>query len=147
MRWFAAAAVALMLAGCSGGGGGAVEVTAGTTPAGVPAPATSAPRTDDEAQPTRAARTTAPEDSEPTVESEETFTMPGLKGMNLQDAQDELQKRGSYLMDQEDASGEHRIQLVDSNWKVCTQIPRAGRKVPISTIVRLAAVKLDESCP
>jgi beta-lactam-binding protein with PASTA domain len=73
--------------------------------------------------------------------------MPNVKGMNLQEAQDELQGRGSYLMDQEDAGKHHRIQVLDRNWKVCTQIPRAGRKVPLSTIVRLAAVKLDERCP
>jgi hypothetical protein len=164
MRRFAVVLVALMLAGCSREGGGAVEVTAGATPAGVPAvttsamPTAAAPPTND----TAPRNDTAPKDkndsapgsgskAEPkadiTVESRETFTMPRVTGMNLQVAQDALQKKGSYLMDQEDASGEHRIQLIDSHWKVCTQIPRAGREVPLSTVVRLAAVKLDERCP
>ncbi len=73
--------------------------------------------------------------------------MPKIVGMNLQDAQDKLQSLGSYLMDQEDASGLDRWQIDDSNWKVCSQKPKAGKVVPITTIVKAAAVKLDERCP
>lgn len=86
--------------------------------------------------------------SEPEPEAEpETFTMPRLVGKNLQDAQDLLQSLGSYLMDQQDASGLGRIQVRDSNWKVCRQRPAAGTVVPVDTVVILAAVKLDERCP
>ncbi len=79
--------------------------------------------------------------------AEETFTMPKVTGMVLQDAQDELQSLDSYLMDQEDAMGWSRMQLLDANWKVCTQHPAAGKKVPVSTVVKLASVKLSENCP
>ncbi len=79
--------------------------------------------------------------------AEETFTMPKVTGMILQDAQDELQSLDSYLMDQEDAMGWGRMQLLDSNWKVCTQKPAAGKKVTVSTVVKLASVKLSEDCP
>lgn len=77
----------------------------------------------------------------------ETFVMPKVTGMNLQLAQDLLQSKGSYLMDQEDAKGLSRFQIIDSAWKVCSQSPSAGKKVPTSTIVVLKSVKLTESCP
>jgi hypothetical protein len=77
----------------------------------------------------------------------ENFVMPKVTGMNLQLAQDLLQSKGSYLMDQEDASGLDRWQINDSAWKVCSQSPSAGKKVPTSTMVVLKSVKLTESCP
>ncbi len=88
---------------------------------------------------------------EPTEEESpaevETFKMPKLIGQNLQDAQDRLQALDSWVMDQEDASGMERFQMLDSNWKVCTQKPKAGKVVTIDTVVVLASVKLDERCP
>ncbi|GLY27180.1 PASTA domain-containing protein [Kineosporia sp. NBRC 101731] len=75
------------------------------------------------------------------------FTMPQLVGRNLQNAQDLLQKRGSYLLDQVDATSQHRFQLLDSDWKVCHQSPRAGSRVLKTKLVRLEAVRLDENCP
>jgi len=80
------------------------------------------------------------------IESE-TFLMPKVVGMNLQKAQDLLQSLGSYLMDQTDASGLGRLQILDRNWKVCAQAPLPGKNTPITTIVTLASVKLTESCP
>lgn len=73
--------------------------------------------------------------------------MPDVVGMVLQDAQDALQALGSYVLDQEDASGAGRLQINDSNWTVCSQEPAAGEKVPVTTMVTLASVKLDEDCP
>ncbi|MGC5167039.1 hypothetical protein [Luteimicrobium sp. DT211] len=100
---------------------------------------------------TKAATTKKPAAAKPapkkSAEAEETFTMPKVMGMVLQDAQDELQSLDSYLMDQEDAMGWGRLQLLDANWKVCTQKPSPGKKVPISTVVKLASVKLSEDCP
>lgn len=81
------------------------------------------------------------------VEAPATFTMPDLVGKNLQDSQDVLQALGSNKMDQQDASGQGRTQIVDSNWKVCTQEPAAASKVPFDTVVVLASVKNDEACP
>lgn len=78
---------------------------------------------------------------------EETFEMPTLVGVNLQLAQDTLQALDSYVLDQADASGLGRFQMNDSNWTVCAQDPASGAVVPISTIVTLASVKLDETCP
>ena len=72
--------------------------------------------------------------------------MPEVVGMVLQDAQDQLQSMGSFLMDQTDARGWGRLQILDSNWKVCSQDPAPGATVPISTLVTLASVKLSEHC-
>jgi hypothetical protein len=77
----------------------------------------------------------------------ETFTMPKLAGKNLQLAQDMLQHEGSYLLDQKDALGLDRLQINDSNWKVCKQSPKAGKKVAVDTMVTLSSVKLTEDCP
>jgi hypothetical protein len=76
-----------------------------------------------------------------------TFTMPDLLGQNLQEAQNALQAMGSREMDQQDASGQERLQVLDSNWQVCTQEPTSGREVPVDTLVVLASVKTDEVCP
>lgn len=117
----------LLLAGCGG----------------TAAPPVSAPADSPSAQPTTNAP--SPEPSESTAT--QTFTMPDLVGKNLQKAQDELQSLGSYLLDQQDASGAGRVQLNDRNWKVCSQQPDAGTEVPITATVVLASVKSDENCP
>lgn len=83
---------------------------------------------------------------QPTATAQETFIMPKVVGMNLQLAQDLLQSKGSYVIDQVDFKGLNRFQVLDSNWKVCTQSPSAGKKIPISTVVTLASVKLTERC-
>jgi len=82
----------------------------------------------------------------PTAKPEEKFTMPRVVGMNLQLAQDVLQSKGSYILDQVDHKGLMRVQLLDSNWKVCKQNPAAGKVVLISTVVTLSSVKLTERC-
>jgi hypothetical protein len=76
-----------------------------------------------------------------------TFVMPNLVGLVLQDAQDQLQALDSYNLDQEDASGLERIQILDSNWMVCRQSPSPGTEVPLDGLVTLWSVKLDEECP
>jgi nucleoid-associated protein YgaU len=77
----------------------------------------------------------------------EVFGMPDVVGVNLQLAQDRLQALGSYLLDQEDAAGLNRLQVNDSNWKVCAQKPAPGKTVPLETMVLLTSVKLAEQCP
>ena len=68
------------------------------------------------------------------------------RARGLQLAQGRLQALGSFMMDQQDTSCVGRIQVIDSNWKVCTQAPAPGASVPTSAMVTLAAVKLAESC-
>ena len=82
----------------------------------------------------------------PKPTTETFFVMPKVVGMNLQLAQDLLQSKGSYVLDQEDFKGLSRLQVLDSNWKVCAQSPSAGKRVSESTMVTLSSVKLAESC-
>jgi beta-lactam-binding protein with PASTA domain len=82
----------------------------------------------------------------PSATPEAKFTMPRVVGMNLQLAQDLLQSKGSYILDQVDHKGLLRIQVLDSNWKVCKQTPSAGKVVLASTVVTLSSVKLTERC-
>ena len=82
----------------------------------------------------------------PTATTEAKFTMPKVVGMNLQLAQDLLQSKGSYILDQVDHKGLLRIQVLDSNWKVCKQSPSPGKVVLASTVVTLSSVKLTERC-
>ena len=76
----------------------------------------------------------------------ESFVMPKVVGMNLQLAQDLLQSKGSFILDQEDFKGLGRIQVIDSNWQICAQSPSAGKRVITSTLVKLSSVKLTEKC-
>jgi hypothetical protein len=82
-----------------------------------------------------------------TDQTEDSFTMPNVVGVVLQTAQDKLQFLGSYVMDQQDAGGLDRLQLLDSNWRVCSQSPHPGTRVSATDTVTLASVKLEEACP
>jgi hypothetical protein len=82
-------------------------------------------------------------DPRPTVE---TVPMPDYTGMNLQEAQDRLQVLGVYILDQEDASGRGRVQVIDSHWYVCRQDPVPGAMISSATKVTLWSVKNNESC-
>ncbi len=82
----------------------------------------------------------------PPAEASDTFVMPALVGANLQEAQDELQARGSFFLTQNDGTGQGRFQMLDYNWKVCAQDPAAGSVTSLATLVELVAVKLNESC-
>jgi hypothetical protein len=79
------------------------------------------------------------------------FAMPNFVGKNLQAAQDEVQTHGVFFSVSHDVLAS-RMQLVDSNWKVCTQTPAAGTRIhgPAADYegkFDFGAVKLTESCP
>lgn len=84
-----------------------------------------------------------------TVEPEvrgDTRRLPYLVGKGLQTAQDTAQAAGFHILSSHDATGRGRRQVLDRNWKVCAQHPRAG-EVPADTEIEFAVVKLDERCP
>ncbi|WP_234439997.1 hypothetical protein [Streptomyces bicolor] len=90
--------------------------------------------------------TAAPADDASAAEPEsETASLPDLVGLDLQAAQDEAQAAGFFVLDDQDASGQNRLQVFDRNWTVCSQEPEAGA-YPTDTKVILYAVKDDESC-
>jgi len=73
--------------------------------------------------------------------------MPNLVGASLSTAQAKLKALGSPVVDEKDASGQGRSQIVTSNWKVCVQQPAAGKEVSTTATVVLSSVKTSESCP
>lgn len=72
--------------------------------------------------------------------------LPDMTGKGLQSAQDQAQAAGFYNLTSHDALGRGRNQILDRNWKVCSQTPKAGEH-PTDTKVDFAAVKLEETCP
>ena len=70
-------------------------------------------------------------------------TVPDVVGMDLQSAQEGLFPR--LRTTSVDATGEDRMQLVDSNWIVVRMDPPAGERVPRFTDVTLYVVKEGES--
>lgn len=81
-----------------------------------------------------------------TTSTAPTRALPDLTGKGLQSAQDTAQAAGFYSLDSHDALGRARHQILDRDWKVCTQTPKPGQH-PASTRVDLGAVKLNETCP
>jgi hypothetical protein len=76
--------------------------------------------------------------------------MPDEVGKALQDAQDDIQRVSGnplYVTHSTDASGRGRLQVLDSNWQVCSQNVAPGQQATDSTDISFAAVKLSESCP
>ncbi|MFC5153164.1 hypothetical protein [Streptomyces amakusaensis] len=78
--------------------------------------------------------------------STDTERLPNLVGQQLQAAQDAAQAAGFYLLGSHDATGEGRMQVLDRNWKVCSQTPAPGAADP-SKMVDFGAVKIEETCP
>ena len=78
-----------------------------------------------------------------TTAAAEPATMPNVVCMNLQAAQNAIQRAGVFFSRSEDATGEVRSQIVDSNWIVVSQTPPAGSPVTEGQAV-LSAVKIGE---
>ena len=76
------------------------------------------------------------------------FAMPSVVGMDLQSAQDLIQTNGVFLSLSHDLLGT-RNQVLDANWRVCTQNVAAGQRVTgdVEGAIDLGVVKLEETCP
>ncbi|MEV8033906.1 hypothetical protein [Streptomyces sp. NPDC086182] len=77
----------------------------------------------------------------------ETKALPNFVGMGLQSAQDKAQAADFYGLTSHDSLGRDRMQILDRDWKVCSQTPAAGKAVPTDTKLDFGAVKVDETCP
>jgi hypothetical protein len=78
------------------------------------------------------------------------WTMPNLVGAGLQQAQDRIQALTGdavFFTSSHDATGQNRHQVVDSNWKVCSQNIAPGTQITAGDKIDFGAVKLSESCP
>ncbi len=74
-------------------------------------------------------------------------TVPHFVGMGLQAAQDAAQKQGFYSLTSHDSLGRDRHQILDRDWKVCSQNVTAGTTVSTDRRLDFGAVKVDETCP
>ncbi|MFI7673045.1 PASTA domain-containing protein [Actinophytocola sp. NPDC049390] len=77
------------------------------------------------------------------------WTMPNLVGETLQDAQDRIQALTGgavFLTVSHDLTGQDRNQVLDRNWRVCTQNLAPGEALSPESEVDFGVVKLDESC-
>lgn len=135
------AAAIIVLAACASASPRSSEKPAGViASSAVPSATTSAEPIPAGVQPTASK-------AEPTVD----FKMPDLRGMNLQDAQNEVQNNGIFFSRSHDLRGS-RNQVVDSNWQVCTQTPVAGSHIKgkaaeFEGAIDFGVVKLTETCP
>ncbi|MFD8419412.1 hypothetical protein [Streptomyces sp. NPDC059466] len=91
-----------------------------------------------------AAASTAKDDKPTAAERK---AVPDFVGMGLQSAQDEAQKQGFRSLASHDSLGRDRHQILDRDWKVCTQNVRAGTTVRTDTALDFGSVKLAETCP
>jgi hypothetical protein len=77
------------------------------------------------------------------------WTMPNLVGKNLQAAQDAIQELTAFeipVTTSHDATGAGREQLLDRNWKVCSQNIAAGAEINSTSRIDFGAVRTDERC-
>ena len=75
--------------------------------------------------------------------------MPNLVESNLQDAQNAIQTLtdfGIAVTTSHDETGAGREQVLDRNWKVCSQNIAHGKTITTSTKIEFGAVKLEEDC-
>ncbi|MGW1587250.1 hypothetical protein [Streptomyces sp. NPDC002386] len=96
------------------------------------------------APPARSTTVSPTKDDKPATESK---AVPSFVGMGLQSAQDAAQKQGFYILRSHDSLGRARHQILDRDWKVCSQSIKAGRTVSTTTELDFGAVKLTETCP
>ncbi|MFR9675981.1 PASTA domain-containing protein [Streptomyces sp. TR06-5] len=82
----------------------------------------------------------------PQASSDGTAVLPNLVGHSLRAARTTAREAGFLLLDSHDATSEHRSQLVDRNWKVCSQTPPPGTRSTL-TEVDFGTVRQGEHCP
>jgi len=93
--------------------------------------------------PTPTNETAAPVATQPYV-APVAATMPDVVCMNLQDAQDRIQQENVFYSRSQDATGQDRMQVIDSNWIVVEQQPSPGSPFGEGDAV-LFVVKYGES--
>jgi beta-lactam-binding protein with PASTA domain len=70
--------------------------------------------------------------------------VPDVVGKNHQEAQDALQAAGFYVLGEEDATGRGRNLVMDRNWVVVEQNPKAGTVLDTKQKVTLKSKKYDD---
>jgi hypothetical protein len=154
-HWAGLVLAGLLLAGCGESASeSSAEKEARMESAALTLPSTTAPP---ESAPATVAPTTVPTTTAaPTTTTVPTTTttapppppapaslMPAVVCMNLQEAQDAIQRTGVFFSQSFDATGQGRMQLVDSNWVVVSQDPPPGTPITEGQ-ANLGAVKYGE---
>jgi len=137
----AATLVTAMCAACGGSATPAVTVTAAATtvtasPIETPMPASSSA---DAVESTPAAAETTP-----AVEAAN-IKVPNGVGKDYQSAQDLWRAAGLHVAPATDATGAHRLPVIDSNWVVLSQDLKAGSTVPADTFITATVKKYSDS--
>ena len=90
-------------------------------------------------------------DASPPDTSATSWTMPDLRGKDLQAAQDAIQAltdNAVFFTTSTDLTGQGRNQIMDRNWQVCTSNPAPGEAFTADTKVDFGVVRIDsEECP
>ena len=68
--------------------------------------------------------------------------VPNVVGQNLQRAQDMMQAAGFYNLHSYDVTGESSFQILDRNWRVVEQTPRAGTAAGPGQYIDLGVVPI-----
>jgi hypothetical protein len=110
---------------------------------GNPEPSATAPTTTVAPATTLAPTTTEPPATTAAPKEPTSGTVPNVVGRDLQLAQDTMQAAGYYNLESRDSSGQGRMQVLDRNWKVVRQSPRAGTHAADGELIVLTVCKID----
>ena len=130
----------------------AESAAAAASEAAAAAAATPSPEPDDEPAPSEPPEpSAAPAEADADGQARLEFVMPDLRGLDLQSAQDTIQEIGVFFTTSSDLRGS-RLQVLDSNWVVCTSQPAPGTTVTgaegdLEGTIDFGVVKRDETCP
>lgn len=126
-------ASAVLAAGCGSSEPAAEPAPAVTVTETAPAPTESASKGGGE-----------PAESPPAVVGGEKIKVPNVVGQNHQAAQNAMQEAGLFMLAEEDATGQGRMLLMDRNWVVVKQDPKAGTVVDANATITLYSKKQGE---
>lgn len=71
--------------------------------------------------------------------------VPNGVGLDYQSAQDLWRGAGLHVLPATDATGAHRLPVIDSNWVVLAQNLKAGSKVPVNSFITATVKKFSDS--
>ena len=71
-------------------------------------------------------------------------TVPNGVGKDYQTAQDLWRAAGLVVLPATDALGANRLPIIDSNWVVLSQIPKAGTKVQSGSTITATVKKFTD---
>lgn len=70
--------------------------------------------------------------------------VPDGVGLDYQSAQDLWRAAGLHVLPANDATGAHRLPLIDSNWVVVSQDPKAGTEVAVDSFITATVKKYSD---